>query len=289
MGTSLFSLTQAKPYFTHHQVFTPKDAAHPRSLVDAGLLRDFKSSVLPAFMEQAGITDLRENGFRMIVNIGDQVKPTEIHLISGENVPAFCPQDWLSLPLTWDPDAPAPFFELCAEAARAKQPTMKFGNRLFHVDGLEGAFGVTDGDPKVENHLLVLAIERFATMADPAFTVEYWQKFFSCAERIIKTLELENNPTRYIANFGNNFQAGPRVHMHIHNSSSGLLSPFPQDYGFLVGDQGIISAPDNSPKHQQVVDLIKQGLQINGFSTEAKAEKAGIDKKILNLTKSLLI
>jgi len=253
---------------------------HLRSREAVTELRDV---FLPDFMKRAGLKDLTENGFRLALDIRQPDSPV-IHLMAGTSVAPQNPHDWLSKSLErWDPAAPAPFFEKCAEAARKGEETMAFGNQMLYAEGSRGIFGVLDGDPKSETHFLVLAAQTFGTIMDKGFTVNHLNRFFETAFQICQQLGILEQHTRFVINTGTGFQVGPRVHMHVLSAKTGLPSMFPVDYGFEVSGDGMILQPAGSAKHGEVIDVIKARQQIEGFSPAAKA--ARLDKNALLLQK----
>ncbi len=241
---------------------------------------ELRDEFLPNFMLIAGLNDLTRRGFRMVVESADSVCAPEIHLISGQGVAAQNPQDWLSPSVPWNPQAPAVFFEKCAEAAASGQAKMAFGNQMLYAGENRDVFGVRDGDPKSDIHFLILAREAFGNFMDQGFTAEHLNQFFETAFRISHTLMFEFDPVRYTANLGTGFQVGPRVHMHVQHAREDLPSLFPQTYGFSVTKQGTVTAPADSPAHKEVVRLIAARQEIKGFSSEAAAQRRAIDQQL---------
>lgn len=253
---------------------------HLRSREAVEELRDI---FLTDFMVSAGLKDLTETGFRLALDIQRPDSPV-IHLMAGKNVAPQNPHDWLSKSLErWNPAAPAPFFEKCAEAAREGAKTMAFGNQMLYGEGSRDFFGVLDGNPKSETHFLVLAAQTFGNIMDKGFTVDHLNQFFETAFQICQQLGIFDQHTRFVINNGTGFQVGPRVHMHVMSAEKGLPSMFPVDYGFEVSEEGMILQPVGSGKHVEVIDVIKARQQIEGFSPEAKA--ARLDNNALLLQK----
>ncbi len=268
----------------HHYVLSPsvESGGH---LVSPELIGDLRENVVPAFMLLAGVTDLTQTGFRMVVDITPPVKPT-IHLVAGVGVPNLSPQDWRTPQTTsWNPQDEAPFFDSCAEAAGESLEQMKFGLGMLYAGDERDVFGVYDGDPKAKTHFLMLAAQRFGTMVDEEFTAKHWVKFFQNTYKILESLGLTNQPTRYIVNSGAGYQLAPRLHMHVQNSKGSMPRIFPHDYDFEIFPDGTILAPVGSSKHAAVIALIDQRQTIEGFSNEAIAQRKEIDQKILDALK----
>jgi len=249
---------------------------------------ELRNKILPDFMAQAGIQDLTEKGLRLAVDIPQGEKPI-IHLIAGPNVAAQCAQDWLSPAVPWNPQAPAAFFERCAEAARNGAKRMAFGNQMLYVSDRREVFGVMDGDPKATTHFLILATDVFGNVMDKGFTAEHLNAFFETAFQLCEQFGIINQPVRFIANTGTGFQVGPRVHLHVLSSPEGLPSMFPVDYGFSVAESGIIVSPSGSPAHDRIIDLIKERQQIKGFTEEAKSKRKELDQTIFAQLSELLL
>lgn len=244
--------------------------------------KELRETLLPHYMKTAGIQDLTKQGFRLVVEAASSLSAPEIHLISGTRVAAQNPQDWLSPSVKWDPKAPAVFFEKCTEAAVLGNETMAFGNRMLYVEGTRNIFGIMDGDPKSETHFLVLASDIFGNFMDNGFTAKHLNRFFETAFQITRTLNLLDQPIRYVANIGTGFQVGPRVHMHVQIAREGFPSMFPHDYGFSVTEKGTIMAPDGTEIRGEVIRLIKTRQEVTGFSAEAAAQRKGIDRLLIN-------
>jgi len=244
--------------------------------------KELRDEFLPHFMTAARLQDLTKQGFRMVVESADSVSAPEIHLISGTRVAAQNPQDWLSPSVKWDPAAPAVFFEKCAEAAREGNEKMAFGNQMLYSGQDRSVFGVKDGDPKSPTHFLVLASDVFGNFMDHSFTSEHLNSFFETAFQITRTLDLLDRPIRYVANIGTGFQVGPRVHIHVQSAREGFPSMFPHDYGFSVAEKGTIVAPEGSKPHTEVIRLISERQNVEGFSAEAAAQRKEIDQLLVN-------
>jgi diadenosine tetraphosphate (Ap4A) HIT family hydrolase len=240
-------------------------------------------------MRAAGIDCLTEQGFRVAVEVRRQNASPEIHLIAGDRASAQNPQDWLTPSTTWNPSGPAAFFEKCAEAAVAGQERMAFGNQMVYAGGNREIFGVMDGDPKSEIHFLVLATRSFGNFMDADFTVDHMIKFFETAYRICEEMGVLDQHIRLVSNIGTGFQVGARVHMHVQSAREGLPSMFPHDYGFEVGEGGVIRAPEGSEVHGLVTTLIGMRQQIKGFSSHAAEVKQGIDQILLGQLEKIKI
>jgi len=257
---------------------------------DAGFLGELRDTIIPDFAKAAGVNlnGLSENGFRFIVDVLPGEHSAIINLLAGDDAPNPNPQDWTTArPTSWDPTQPVPFFEMSAEAAKAKLQTMKFGNRIFNVDGEDKVFGVVDGDPKADTHFLMLTRHPYATMVAEGFTDDLWLRYFMGAYGILKTLGVENQQYRFVANFGMGFQMSPRVHMHVLSSPQGLPGTFPEEYGFTVGSGGIILAPAGSAVHRMIIELIEERRRMTGFAPEKVSKRKELDNEIADLLKSI--
>ncbi|OGC34679.1 hypothetical protein A2311_05555 [candidate division WOR-1 bacterium RIFOXYB2_FULL_48_7] len=263
----------SRGYAHHWQFQTTQTGRKP--LTNPALLRAIREEVIPEYREAAGIEDLRVSGMRMVVDAPSTEKPVTIHFISGPGVPNFNPQDWLTPASTnWDPTVEGRFFELSAAGAAQGLKTMAFGNPLFVMRDLLPMFGVADGDPKAMTHFLMMATERFGTMADDGFTTDLWVKAFTGTERILWSLKHDFDPVRYVANFGNGFQQGPRVHLHVMAQPIGFGSIFPQDYGYELNNDGTIQAAADE-QLARLYSLIEARKQAG-----SKEEKRQIDQEI---------
>jgi|GEM_PF-2111512 len=249
-------------------------------LGDPETVKELRGNILPRFMEGGEIEDLTEKGFRVAVDIRPPYPSPEVHLISGNDVSAQNPQDWLSPQTKWNPEGPAVFFEKCAWSATrgleiAPEP---FGNRMLYAGKEREVFGVMDGDPKSETHFLVLAVPVFGNIVDAGFTAEHMIKFFETAYQICEEMGILDQHIRFVLNTGTGFQVGARVHMHVQSAKEGLPIMFPEDYGFEVAECGVIRAPADSEVHGLVTTLIRARQQIQGFSSHAVEVKKGIDQ-----------
>ncbi|MDD5382833.1 MAG: HIT domain-containing protein [Candidatus Margulisbacteria bacterium] len=249
---------------------------------------ELREELLPDFSAQAGIQELTERGLRMSVDIARNSSPV-IQLIAGPDVAAQSPQDWLSPSVVWNPNAPALFFERCAEAAADGADKMAFGNKMLYADKQREFFGVVDGDLKAETHFLVLARAAFGNILDHGFTADHLNRFFETAFQICKQLGILDQQIRFIANTGTGFQVGPRVHMHVLSSRESLPSMFPVDYGFSVVAGGTIVSPEGSAIHDEVIALIGKRQQIKGFTEQAKTERKAIDSLLFKKVAGLYV
>ena len=256
---------------------------HLRSREAVTELRD---TLLPDFMDWAGLHDLTERGLRIAVDILRSDSPV-VHLMAGPKVAAQSPQDWLSPSVAWNPNAPAVFFEKCAAAAREGAETMAFGAQMLYAGKARDSFGVWDGNPKSETHFLVLANDVFGNMMDRGFTAEHLNKFFETAFQICEQLGILDQHVRFVSNIGTGFQVGPRVHMHVQSDKEGLPSMFPQDYGFKVLEDGTVEALQDSKPHREAVRLIELRKKITGFEADKKEARKIIDQLLLDQLQAL--
>lgn len=236
---------------------------------------------IPRFRSDHCLPDLKKTGFRLLIDAPSEKHKAQIHLMTGPRTPNFNPQDWRTPGSTgWNPDGPAKFFDGVAETARALPLDKIFSDGIYNIDGFQPAFGRLDDDPKAETHFLMLSMDRFGCMADPGFDTAMWQKFFYGAQEILEYLGIFNQPARYIANFGEGFQQGARVHMHVLSAKDGLLKFLPQEYGFKIRDNGTIEAPENSPALSRVIALIDQRGQVKGFEAASRAQRLELDQQL---------
>jgi diadenosine tetraphosphate (Ap4A) HIT family hydrolase len=249
-------------------------------------IKDLRSEVL-SFSREAGISDLTKSGMRMVIDVANPENPAEVHLFAGEGTPCACFQDWRNSMGQWNPNTTSPFLEAVDEAAKDRLPVMKFGPLMFYPFEDSEVVGVSDGDPKADVHFVMLATKVFRTMLDPGFNEAYWIKFLEGAYKVLNFLNIEKKHTRFIVNTGNGFQNGPRVHMHVLNSRDEFPSLFPQDYGFLVGNDGKILAPTGSFAHETIIQMIEKRIAIQGFTPEAAEQRKKSDETILSLLKQL--
>jgi hypothetical protein len=258
-----------------------------QALKDQDLIGMLRTGIVPEFMSHANIGDLKSRGFRMVIDIFSYNEPAEINLIAGSDavrVPNVNPQDWLVPGCeSWDPDSPAPFFEACSDAARQGLERMRFGNRIILTDPSRGVFAVEDGDPKATTHHLMMKTLSAGTMIDPNFTERDWLGFFSGAVEIIRRHEATSQAARLVANFGNHFQQGPQVHMHVMTKMGFFPEMFPQHYGFNVLTNGVIEAVPGNLTQERVVRLIVERGNIKGFTPDAMAARKTIDHELFDL------
>lgn len=252
---------------------------------------------IPQFMRTAGIEDFKSSGFRLVVDVpafypsmdtrSEQL--ATVHMFSGKFTPNLSPQDWMTpKPAVWDPGAEIKFYDLCIEAARRGASNMQFGNTMYYPGGRNvSVFGVSDGDPKAGTHFLMLAEKRSATMADDNFNYGDLYDFFSGAHQILSGLSIADQKTRYAVNFGLGYQAMPRVHMHVMSFAGYMPKILPQDYGFTVSEDGSVTSPEESPIHQQILDIIEKRRDIAGFDDEARQERKTLDLEIMSQLRAL--
>jgi diadenosine tetraphosphate (Ap4A) HIT family hydrolase len=248
-----------------------------------------RNIILPGFICQHDL-NAETKGLRLVIGIEPASPALRIDLFAGDGsrgVPAQNPQDWI-LPTTnpWQRFSPGriSFLDRCAEAALRELPALPSefgGNQLLFPLGNSAVFAVMDGDPKAPVHFLVLASEPYGNMADDNFTAELWGAFFQAAARVLSE-KADNCYARLVANFGGGFQVGPRVHLHVMASPEPFPSLFPADYGFIENQDGSISAPAGSQKHEEAIAL----LQSRKAATD-RNEKSRLDGGIFAVLKEL--
>ena len=241
---------------------------------------ELREIILPDFVAQVGIREMTESGLRLSVDITRKGSPL-VQLMAGPDVAAQNPQDWMSPSVVWNPNAPALFFERCAEAAKEGLDRMAFGNKMLYADEQRDVFGVVDGDPKSETHFLVLGRAVFGNIMDQGFTADHLNRFFETAFQLCRQLGILDQQIRFVANTGTGFQVGPRVHMHVISSRESLPSMFPVDYGFKVVAGGTIVSSEGYAVHDEVIALIEKRRGIGGFTEKAKMERMALDLLLL--------
>jgi len=200
-------------------------------------------------------------------------RPAEIRLYSGAYTPNLAPQDWTTpKPVSWDPTAHTPFFEICAQAARENIAQTPSGGRLFLSPAAPEAFGLSDLDPKADSHFVLFSTGPFATIMDRDFSYKALTELFKLADHILTELGLQDQKTRYCINSGFGYQSIARLHMHVMSFAHYMPKILPQGYGFEVLKDGSVRAPEGSEKHLQVLDAI---------------EKRGDKAEIFNLLRGL--
>lgn len=268
-----------------HTTISAKDT----DLRNPAFLRNVKNKVLPAFLRLAGIKDISKRGMRMVIDVRPDQCLAMIHLMAGSATPNPCPQDWtVPRETKWDPKAPN-FFQKVAAAAKNGEKATASGTKLFYPDADNEVFGIESGDPKTDIHFLMLSMQHYDTLADARMSERLWLKFFEGAYQILRTLEVEGRPTRYVANFGMGFQATARLHMHVHVQKSPNVLPSldPKDHGLEVNDDGSVRVPANSPDHERLVALIKKWEATKGFGTAQDETRRNINKELHPLMEQL--
>jgi len=241
---------------------------------------ELRNKILPDFMAWAELKDLTKTGFRVAIDIEKAEDPV-IHLMAGVGVAAQSPQDWLSPPVIWNPNAPALFFEKSAEAAKNNSENMAFENKMLYSSSNRNIFGVVDGDPKAPTHFLILAQNTFGNIMDKGFTAQDLNKFFETAYNLCQQMGILDQHIRLVANTGTGFQVGPRVHMHILSDKDRLPSMFPVDYGFELYEDGTLFKPKTQVIRMSIMNLINRRLKIEGFSAEANQLRQTIDLRLM--------
>jgi len=134
----------------------------------------------------------------------------------------------------------------------------------------------------------MLTIAPCETMLSPGFSIEMWQKFFEGAFSILKGYGVEHYRTRYVINFGLGYQRDAQVMMDVLASKHEFPEFLPHKYGFEVGADGTINAPEDSI-HKEVIDLIKKRSMLKGPGNDEVKERRRIDKEVLEHLPLLLV
>ena len=247
-----------------------------------------RRDLLPRFMDDARIQDVTKNGLRMVMDVPCLTGEAEVTLESGPDVPAPNIQSWRAPKnYSWDPAIVNPMFKEALESFSANLGTLPTrGNKLYYSGASRKLlFGVFNSDPQASFHVLVMPRDNYVHILDDGLTDELFVDAFRFAFMTVRNFGASNGPIRIFANAGAGYQGVPRLHIHAQGFNFRMNSLLPEDHGFIVGQGGIVDAPEGPSgiNHKQMIDLVTKRDEIKGFTPEAKAKRAEIDRDIYNL------
>jgi|GEM_PF-6611821 len=250
---------KARDYF-HYAVAVKREDIIGRG---AGAVRALREQYIPRFMKMAGITDVKERGLRLVIDLNAE-GASRMHLFAGEGAPNVNPQDW---------------------RVPKDHPSL-----ITHQ-----TLGVTDH--KTEIHFLSLSSPEINSFMDPCFTPNMWEDMFIAAQATLKALikryDLVPVTVRMISNAGLGFQFLPRAHFYVQAYFDGrLVSELdPVLYGFAVRNNGVIEVnangtskllkSDPAQEQAEIIRMIDERGSITGSGPEQKEARIAIDRLLL--------